>query len=71
MSVYKCDVVVVIKIGTYIHGVLILCGCLAILHYSRAIASMSLVIIKSIPLKSINLCDGYVIVHRYLYGQSA
>ena len=28
MGTYKCDVVVVIKMGAYIHGVLILCGCL-------------------------------------------
>ena len=28
MSAYKCDVVVVIKMGAYIHGVLILCGCI-------------------------------------------
>ena len=28
MRAYKSDVVVVIKMGTYIHGVLILCGCL-------------------------------------------
>ena len=25
---YKCDVVALIKMGTYIHGLLILCGCL-------------------------------------------
>ena len=28
IGAYKRDVVVVIKIGSYIHGVLILCGCL-------------------------------------------
>ena len=28
MGAYKCDVDVVIKISAYIHGVLILCGCL-------------------------------------------
>ena len=28
MSAYKCDVVVVIKMGANIHRVLILCGCL-------------------------------------------
>ena len=28
MGTYKLDVVVVIEIGAYIHGVLILCGCL-------------------------------------------
>ena len=28
MGAYKLNVVVVIKIGAYIHGVLILCGCL-------------------------------------------
>ena len=28
VGAYKRDVVVVIKIGAYIHGVLILCGCL-------------------------------------------
>ena len=28
MGAYKHDVVVVIKMGAYIHGVLILCGCL-------------------------------------------
>ena len=28
MGAYKQDVVVVIKMGAYIHGVLILCGCL-------------------------------------------
>ena len=29
MGAYKRDVVVVIKMGAYIHGVLILCGCLS------------------------------------------
>ena len=28
MGAYKCNVVVVIEMGAYIHGVLILCGCL-------------------------------------------
>ena len=28
MGAYKRTVIVVIKIGTYIHGMLILCGCL-------------------------------------------
>ena len=28
MGAYKRDVVVVIKMGAYIHGMLILCGCL-------------------------------------------
>ena len=28
MGAYKCNVVVVIKMGAYNHGVLILCGCL-------------------------------------------
>ena len=28
MGAYKCDVVAVITMGAYIHGVLILCGCL-------------------------------------------
>ena len=28
MGAYKCNVVIVIKMGVYIHGVLILCGCL-------------------------------------------
>ena len=28
MGTYKLDVVVVIKMGTYFYGVLILCGCL-------------------------------------------
>ena len=28
MDAYKCDVVVVIKMGAYNYGVLILCGCL-------------------------------------------
>ena len=28
MGAYKRDVVVVIKMGVYIHGVLILCGCI-------------------------------------------
>ena len=27
MGAYKSDVVAVIKMGAYIHGVLILCGC--------------------------------------------
>ena len=27
MDAYKCYVVAVIKMGAYIHGVLILCGC--------------------------------------------
>ena len=28
MGAYKCNVVVVIKMGAYIHGMLIMCGCL-------------------------------------------
>ena len=35
MGAYKCDVVVVIKMGAYIHGVLILCGCLLSRYYGR------------------------------------
>ena len=35
MGAYKCDVVVVIKIGAYIHGVLILCGCLLSQFYGN------------------------------------
>ena len=34
VGVYKRDVVVVIKMGAYIHGVLILCGCLLSQFYS-------------------------------------
>ena len=34
MGAYKRDVVVVIKMGAYIHGVLILCGCLLSRFYS-------------------------------------
>ena len=33
MLAYKRDVVVVIKIGAYIHGVVILCGCLLTRFY--------------------------------------
>ena len=39
IGAYKCDVVVVTKMGAYIHGVLILCGCMLIipiLRYTRA-----------------------------------
>ena len=40
MGAYKCNVVVVIIMGAYIHGVLTLCGCLSrfygILHYQLA-----------------------------------
>ena len=35
MGAYKHDVVVVIKMGTYIHGVLILCGCLLSRFYGK------------------------------------
>ena len=34
MGAYKHNVVVVIKMGVYIHGVLILCGCLLSRFYS-------------------------------------
>ena len=37
MGVHKHDVVVVIKTGAYIHGVLILCGCLLSRFYGRSI----------------------------------
>ena len=40
MGAYKSDVVVVIKMGAYIHGVLILCGCLLSRFYSRCSKSM-------------------------------
>ena len=36
MGAYKCDVIVIIKIGAYIHGVLILCGCLLSRFYGIA-----------------------------------
>ena len=35
MGAYKCDVVVVIKLGAYVHGVLILCGCLLSRFYGN------------------------------------
>ena len=35
MGAYRRDVVVVMKIGAYIHGVLILCGCLLSRFYGR------------------------------------
>ena len=35
MGAYKRNVVVVIKMGAYIHGVLILCGCLLSRFYRR------------------------------------
>ena len=35
MGAYKRDVVVVIKMGAYIHGVLILCGCLLSRFYGN------------------------------------
>ena len=35
MAAYKCDVVVVLKMGAYIHGVLILCGCLLSRFYGN------------------------------------
>ena len=37
MGAYKCDVVVVIKMGAYIHGVLILCGCLLSRFYGTLV----------------------------------
>ena len=37
MDAYKRDVVVVIKMGAYIHGVLILCGCLLSRFYGTCI----------------------------------
>ena len=35
-TAYKLDVVVVIKMGAYIHGVLILCGCLLSRFYGTS-----------------------------------
>ena len=40
MGAYKHDVVVVIKMGAYIHGVLILCGCLLSRFYSIALRTV-------------------------------
>ena len=40
MGAYKCDVVVVIKMGAYIHGVLILCGCLLSRFYGTLSLSL-------------------------------
>ena len=37
MGSYKRDVVVVIKMGGYIHGVLVLCGCLLSRFYGMAV----------------------------------
>ena len=42
MGTYECDVVVVIKMGAYIHGVLILCGCLLSGFYSISTANFLL-----------------------------
>ena len=39
MGAYKRDVVVVIKMGAYIHGVLILCGCLLSRFYGSSTQS--------------------------------
>ena len=36
MGAYKRDVVVVIRMGAYIHGVLILCGCLLSRFYGMS-----------------------------------
>ena len=38
-SAYKCDVVVVITMGAYIHGVFILCGCLLSRFYGNEYSS--------------------------------
>ena len=40
MGAYKRDVVVVIKMGAYIHGVLILCGCLLSRFYGSLCAKV-------------------------------
>ena len=40
MGAYKHDVVVVIKMGAYIHGVLILCGCLLSRFYGIILAAV-------------------------------
>ena len=37
MGTYKLDVVVVIKMGTYFYGVLILCGCLSRFYGRRVV----------------------------------
>ena len=39
VGAYKCDVVVVIRMGAYIHGVLILCGWLLSRFYGMSLAS--------------------------------
>ena len=41
MGAYKCDVVVVIKMGAYIHGLLILYGCLLSRFYGKPVALTS------------------------------
>ena len=50
MGAYKHDVVAVIKMGPYIHGVLILCGYLLSRFYSSALA-----------LTDNNIHDSYII----------
>ena len=47
MGAYKCDVVVVIKMGGYIHGVLILCGCLLSRFYSITKAGVAIVKVQT------------------------
>ena len=42
MGAYKRDVVVVIKVGAYIHGMLILCWCLLSRFYGRYIFNVLL-----------------------------
>ena len=40
MGAYKLDVVVVIKMGAFFHGVLILCGCLLSRFYGIKVVSL-------------------------------
>ena len=44
MGAYKLNVVVVIKMGAYIYGVLILCGCLLSRFYGIYIVSLSCIL---------------------------
>ena len=48
MGAYKHDVVVVIKMGAYIHGVLILCGCLLSRFYGMVLHSSNFYMLQNL-----------------------
>ena len=62
MGAYKRDVVPEIKMGAYIHGVLILCGCLS--RFYSILVALSLVQCFTAIHKLMRICPRKQVTHK-------